>query len=97
MKLLSKNKISKANKRTGGFALVEIIIATGIVSLSLLAITVSAGKTLNLSNHALKQTQASFFLEEGAEAVKTNRDNDWSTISALSTNTDYYLSFSAGA
>ena len=39
--------------------------------------------------------QASSLLEEGAEAVKTIRDNDWTTISNLTVGTTYYLSYSS--
>ena len=41
----------------------------------------------------MHETQASYLLEEGAEAVKTIRDGSWATISNLTVGTTYYLSY----
>lgn len=81
---------------TKGFALVEVLIACAIVTVATFALVSAGQKGVTLSERALKQTQASYLLEEGAEAVKVVRDNSWATISALSVNTPYYLSFDTG-
>lgn len=76
-----------------GFALVELMIACALVASITITLLSYGQKGLGLSNIVLRQTQAAYLIEEAAEAVKTIRDNDWATISALSLNTDYYLSF----
>ncbi len=69
---------------------VEIIIGLSIISVSLLAFLNVAEKSVSLSQHSVRNTQAAFLLEEGAEAVRILRDNDWSNISSLSLGTNYY-------
>lgn len=76
-----------------GFTVIEILIACSIISVSMFALMQTAQKGLTLSHQALKKSQASLFLEEGAEAVKSIRDNSWATIDGLSLNTPYYLFF----
>lgn len=84
-----KNNFSK-NK---GFSLIEVVVASAIISIITFSIVSSAQKGLVLSQRALHQTQASYLLEEAAEAVKTIRDANWATISGLTVGTTYYLSF----
>lgn len=71
----------------------EVVIASAIISIITFSIVSAAQKGLVLSLRALHQTQASYLLEEGAEAVKNVRDTSWSSISALTVGTTYYLSF----
>lgn len=78
-------------KKNQGFALMEIVVATALISMLTLALVSVTQKSLELSSRALKQSQASFLLEEGAEAVKTIRDDAWSTIDGLDIGTEYYL------
>ncbi len=86
IKLSFKNNLNKK-----GFVLVEVVIATALISILALALVSVTQKSLQLSDRALKQAQAGYLLEEGAEAVKTIRDNDWSDISGLVIGTNYYL------
>ncbi len=88
----TKNKKQKI-KNSAGFTLIEIIIACTIITITVFALMSTAQKGIALSNRSLKQVQANTLLEEGAEAVKTIRDNDWATIAGLTLNTDYYLFF----
>jgi len=76
-----------------GFTIIEVIVATTIISVTVFALVITAQKGVELSTRALKQSQANVLLEEGAEAVKSIRDNNWTTISNLSLDTDYYLYF----
>ena len=76
-----------------GFTLIEVLIACSIMSLITISVMSAATKGIQLSNRALKQVQANLLLEEGAEAVKSIRDDNWNTISSLSPDTNYYLSF----
>ncbi len=84
----------KVSKNDGGFSLVEIIVASAIISLSLVSIISLSGQSIGFSNQSLNIYSASTLLEEGAEAVRTIRDNGWSNISSLSTSTVYYPIFS---
>lgn len=77
-----------------GFTIIETLIACAIISVSSFAVISATQKGIELSNQSLRNVQAGLLLEEGVEAVKTIRDNGWSTISSFSVNTDYYLSFS---
>jgi len=79
------------SKILSGFTLVEVVIACSIISIVLFALLSVAEKGLKLSTLALKQAQASYILEEGAEAVKSIRDASWTNISSLSNGTTYYL------
>lgn len=81
------------NKKILGFTLVEVLVACSIISLSMFALMQTAEKGIRLSEEALKKSQASLLLEEGAESVKSIRDNSWTTIANLNLNTPYHLFF----
>lgn len=85
--LLSKNKETK------GFALIEVMIACALVATVTITLLSFAEKGLGLSSRSLRQVQATLIAEEGAEAVKTIRDANWTNISNLTLNTNYYLSY----
>ncbi|MFA7315586.1 MAG: type II secretion system protein [Candidatus Paceibacterota bacterium] len=76
-----------------GFTIIEVLIACAIISVTSFALISTAQKGIQLSNQALRQVQAGLLIEEGVEAVKTIRDNGWSTISGFALNTIYYPSF----
>ncbi len=86
---MSKNTIKK-NK---GSLTVEVLIVASIMATSFLAITTVAQKSIQVSRQSLHILQASFLLEEGAEAVRSVRDDLWTNISSLLTTTTYYLNF----
>ncbi len=85
--------ISIRSKNSYGFALIEIMICCAILSAVTIALLSYAQKGLELSNQSLRQTQAAYLLEEGAEAVKTFRDDNWTNISSLSLDTNYYFAY----
>ncbi len=76
--------------------MVEILVAVSIMAVSILTAMEVTQKSLEVSRQASHRTQASFLLEEGAEAVRILRDNAWTNISSLTPNTNYYLKFSGG-
>jgi Tfp pilus assembly protein PilV len=80
-------------KCTTGFTLVEVLIACSIITMTIFALFSAAQKGVSVSNQALRQTQAITLLEEGADAVKSIRDTQWSTIANLTDGATYYLSF----
>lgn len=84
-----KNK----NKNSYGFALIEVMIAAALISVVTISLLSYAQKGLGLSTRSIGQIQATLLAEEGAEAVKTIRDANWTNISGLTLDTNYYLSY----
>lgn len=76
--------------------MVEVIVATSIIIIFVLVSMSVATKSIVFSRQSFHNTQAAFLLEEGAEAVKINRDNAWTNISNLTAGTVYYPVFSGG-
>ena len=85
------NKFHKSKSK--GFGLIEIIIGSAILTISLIAISTYFQKSLQLSQDSGKTVQAGFLLEEGVEVVKFFRDTSWVNISGLTAGTFYYLQF----
>src|SRR3989338_9838373 len=89
----SQKILNKYFSRSNGFGLIEIIIGSAILTVSLIAISTYFQKSLQLSQDSGKTVQASFLLEEGIEVVKFFRDTSWQNISGLTAGTFYYLQF----
>ncbi len=88
-----KKQTARSKRHEAGFSLVEILVASSIIVVSLIAVINIANKAINSSRQSVNAYLASTLLEEGAEAVRTIRDNDWTNISALSNSTTYYPKF----
>jgi type II secretory pathway pseudopilin PulG len=80
-----------------GFFLVEVVVAASIIATVLMLLLGSISNSVEASQRSLERTQASYLLEEGAEAVRSIRDTSWATIAALTNGTTYYLSWSGTA
>src|SRR3990167_11209677 len=89
--ILSQKFLNKFSSK--GFGLIEIIIGSTILTVSLIAISTYFQKSLQLSQDSAKTVQASFILEEGIEVVKFFRDTSWQNISGMTANTSYYFQF----
>jgi hypothetical protein len=74
-----------------GISLVEVIIASSIIGLSMIYISNVYGNFLTLSLENTDKVQAVFLLDEGVEAIKTMRNYAWSTIGSSTPEVDYYL------
>lgn len=74
-----------------GISIVEVVIASAIISLSMIYITNVYGNLLTLSLSNTEKVQAVFLLDEGVEAIKTMRNYSWSSIASSSADTTYYL------
>ncbi len=74
-----------------GISLVEVIIASSIISVSMIYISNVYGNFLTLSLENTDKVQAVFLLDEGVEAAKTMRNYAWSSIASSTSATDYYL------
>ena len=76
-----------------GFTLVEIVVAAAIISFSLTSMVAIASNSIGYSRRSLDTYAASASLEEGMEVVRMFQRNGWSTVSGLTENTPYYLTF----
>ncbi len=88
MKNFSKNKM--------GIGAVEIVIGSAIISLVLLSVGTAMNSSIKASRAVAKKTQANFLVQEGVEALRIFRDNDWQNISDLSDGGNYYFVWSTG-
>ena len=95
MKNIFKIKKNLNYHNKAGFTLIEVLVACVIISTTTLALMSATSKGIELSTRSLRQVQANMLMEEGVEAVKSIRDNNWTTVSSLILNTNYYLSFNA--
>ncbi len=81
----------------GGFGLVEMVIVTAIVSGSLFAFLQAEILSVRLLRSEKENLEATLLAEEALEAVRSVRDESWTTISASTTNgTIYYPSVENG-
>ena len=76
--------------------MVEVLVATSIIAVAVLSAMTVTQKSVQVSRQAFHTSQATFLLEEGAEAVRIVRDNGWASISGLTAGTEYYPTFSGG-
>lgn len=78
-----------------GFGLVEIMIASSIITVGMVGLISSYSIYLKYAFANMNNVQAAYLAEEGLEAMTFLRDNGWaSKIVTLATSTDYYLEFS---
>ena len=88
-----KNNIKRKTNSTAGSGLVEILVAVSIFSIVLGSLITASNMYLSGAEENLKSTKGVYIAEEGMEAVKIMRDNDWGNITTLTDNTNYYLYF----
>jgi prepilin-type N-terminal cleavage/methylation domain-containing protein len=89
--------IKYIKNKKNGFSLVEVLIASAMISLVAFSLVTATTKGLELSDRSLNQIKVNNIIEEGIEAVKTIRDTNWDNIENLGIDTDYYLSFNTGS
>lgn len=90
MKKDFKNKIS-------GFSLVEVMVAVAIMVMFFLAIYEMIMFANKITANSLRRVEAVNFAQEGIEAVRTIRDNSWTTnLTGVINNTNYYLAIVGG-
>lgn len=76
-----------------GFSLVEAIIGTALILLSLTGLTTAYSFYLKAGLKNTDHLKAAFLLQEGVEAATLLRDASWNSLSSLATNTPYHLSW----
>ncbi|MDO8589762.1 MAG: prepilin-type N-terminal cleavage/methylation domain-containing protein [bacterium] len=81
-----------------GLTLVEVLIATSIILIFLMALLGAHNLYLKTALANGEVVKGAYLAEEGAEVVRFLRDSSWDTnIASLSLDTDYYLVWSGGA
>lgn len=81
-----------------GFGLLEILIASAILSASLITLSATNQVTFRLMKESVERTQANFLAEEAIEVVRILRDTSWSShIAPRISGEVAYLNFNAGA
>lgn len=77
-----------------GFGLIELLVATSVISVSLFALVAVIQASFQVTSVSGVKARAEFLAEEGVEVVKILRDNSWSSnIATLATSTPYYPVF----
>jgi Tfp pilus assembly protein PilV len=80
--------------RKKGMGMLEILIGSSIIVIGLVAIIQSYNYYLHIALTNTPAIQASYLLEESVEAMRSLRDQSWtSNIASLSTSNTYYLSY----
>lgn len=86
---------SKKIVTSTGFGLMEVVIATAILTIVGSSFTYFYTGALDLSQRTTALVQSNLLLEEGVEVVRLMRDDGWTSgIESLATSTEYHLSFS---
>lgn len=81
-----------------GFGLLEIVIATAIISGTLFSLSYVFLISNKLAAESGNKVRANFLAEEGLEALRLLRDSSWSAnLGGLSAGTSYYLAFSSAS
>lgn len=89
-----QKKLTRKPDFLRGFSLIEIVIATAMLSIFLVSISLQFKKILEVGILSTRSIQTNFLLEEGVEAVKSLRDEGWTgKIANLRVGTVYYLSW----
>src|SRR3989344_5919715 len=77
-----------------GVSLIEAVFGVSLVSVFIFSLMLATQLSQKIVGESVRNIQASFLLEEGADAVKIFRDTSWSSgIGSLATGTDYYFSY----
>ncbi|MFA5934902.1 MAG: hypothetical protein WC827_03405 [Candidatus Paceibacterota bacterium] len=95
-----KEKSSIKNSLAGvkkGIGLVEVLVAIFIFTIVLSSLILVSNMYLSGAGDSIKLTQASYIAEEGIEAVKTIRDDNWTKISDITSGQAYYLYFNTAS
>lgn len=87
-----KCQLSKVNRSPKGFGLIEIVVSSAILSVSLLAISGFFQSINRASTETKAAVQGDYLLEEGVEIIKLLRDDDYTdNILKISTSTTHYF------
>lgn len=83
----------RLGKQKIGAGLIEVVIGVGIMTLTIVGLTNAYGLFIRSAAAQSKFVKAQFLLEEGVEALRTLRDESWSSLDGLTKSTTYWMSF----
>ena len=87
----------KIKARTRGFALVEVVVASALISVFLFAASNASVTALRVVDESANKSRAVLLAEEALEAVRTLRDGSWSgEIANKTIGSTYYLMVNGG-
>ncbi|MEK7208222.1 MAG: hypothetical protein AAB699_01580 [Patescibacteria group bacterium] len=89
--LFVKGQRLKVNGYVRGFSLVEVVVGTALILLSLAALAGAYSFYLKAGLANTDKLKAAFLLQEGVEAVTALRDEAWANLSSLAPGTWQYL------
>src|SRR3989338_300615 len=92
---MKKNIYKKPRHRMSrGVGLIEAVAGVSIISIFIFSLMLASQLSQKIVGESVRNTQASFLLEEGVDAVKILRDTSWSSgIGSLAAGTNYYFSY----
>ena len=77
-----------------GIGLIEAVAGVSIISIFIFSLMLATQLSQRIVGESVRSAQASFLLEEGAEAVKIFRDTSWSSdVGGLAVGTNYFFSY----
>ena len=86
----------KNEEKKNGISLVEVIVGAAITTLILSGLIAAYQLYFKTALANLRQVEAAFLTEEGAETLRFLRDGSWSNLSSLTAGATYYLTFYNG-
>lgn len=82
-------------KNNSGITVVEVLISAAVLLIFIGAMSSVYTTFITVSSNGTENIKSYYLAEEGVEAIKTLRNESWSSgIETLSTTTTYYLSWS---
>jgi len=79
------------NLKQNGFGLVEIIIVTSLSFIVLLGVTSYLNSSLKIASEGVNKVEALSYARSSLEQARALRDADWSNISGLTLDSNYYF------
>ena len=77
-----------------GFGLVEVVVGVSLIFITLVGLVSTYGLFLKVALKNTAKIQASYLVEEGLEAMRSIRDEDWDTnVAVLSLGVEYGFTF----
>ncbi|MEK7535474.1 MAG: prepilin-type N-terminal cleavage/methylation domain-containing protein [Patescibacteria group bacterium] len=83
--------MQNAKLRQKGFGLLEVLVGLTILSVSFFALLVVSRGMLAVSRETAYNLQADYLLEEGVEALRSIRDQNWATYITPLSGTNYLV------
>ena len=79
-------------KLSGGVGLIEAVAGISIASIFIFSLMLASQLSQKIVGESVRNTQSSFLLEEGVDAVKILRDTSWSSgIGNLTVGSNYFF------